>query len=251
MNLSDVEVRERVNSVRVWYHKIPLRSGVVTPGTCDPTATLRLLDLPVDCRGMRVVDLGTRDGYFAFELERRGAEVLAVDYVPRTETGFGVAAEALGSSVEYLQANIYSLTPETIGTFDLVLFLGLLYHLPDPVQALKVVRGLCRDRMYLETHVIDNGVLLPDGTTAPLSGLSPVLAEIPLMRFYPGRSLADDPTNYWGPNLKCLEEVLRECRFTTLSHVLHGDRAVLNCRAVEDPELDYLHAIARGLRPEA
>src|SRR3954453_6399810 len=122
MNLSDARVRERIGSVRVWYHKVPLRPGVVTPGTCDPSATLALLDLPADCRGLRALDLGTRDGYFAFELERRGAEVLAVDYVPARETGFAVAAEVLGSKVEYLQANVYGLTPERIGTFDVVLF---------------------------------------------------------------------------------------------------------------------------------
>src|SRR5947207_869440 len=102
MNLSDAQIREKVGSVRVWYHKIPLRLGLVTPGTCDPASTLPLLDLPTDCRGLRALDLGTRDGYFAFELERRGAEVLAVDYVSREETGFHVAAEVLGSKVEYL-----------------------------------------------------------------------------------------------------------------------------------------------------
>ncbi|HJZ60481.1 MAG TPA: methyltransferase domain-containing protein [Gemmataceae bacterium] len=251
MHLSDAQIREKIGSVRVWYHKIPLRPGIVTPGTCDPAGTLPFLDLPADCRGLRALDLGTRDGYFAFELERRGAEVLAVDYMPRGETGFNVVAEVLGSRVEYLQENIYNLTPEKIGTFDVVLFLGLLYHLPDPVQALKIVRGLCHDRMCLETHAIDNAVLLLDGTAVPLRELSPLLPEIPLMQFYPGRSLVDDPTNYWGPNLKCLEGMLRECKFAVRSHTLYGNRAVLNCRTAEDPELDYLHAIARGLRPKA
>ena len=57
--------------------------------------------------------------------------------------------------------------------------------------------------------------------------------------------------NYWGPNLKCLEGMLGECKFAAVSHTLRDSRAVINCRAAEDPELDYLHMIARGLRPRA
>ena len=251
MNLSEAELRQKIQSVRVWYHKIPLGHNVVTPGVCDASLTLRMLDLPHDCRGKRVLDLGTRDGYFAFELERRGAQVLAVDYVPAEQTGFKVVSEVLGSKVDYLQENIYSLTPEKIGTFDIVLFLGLLYHLPDPVQALNIVRRLCRDRMCLETHAIDNTLLLPDGSYVPLAQLSPMLSQIPLMQFYPGRALSNDPTNYWGPNLKCLEAMLEECNFAVRSMELRGSRAVANCHVVMNSEQDYLHGIARGLRAVA
>jgi hypothetical protein len=105
--------------------------------------------------------------------------------------------------------------------------------------------------MLLETHAIDNGVLLPDGKWVPLHHLSPLLSEIPLMQFYPGCILGNDPTNYWGPNLKCLEGMLRECKFHIVDRRLHYDRAILHCRTVEDSELDYLHAIARGLNPRA
>jgi tRNA (mo5U34)-methyltransferase len=194
-----------------------------------------------------VLDLGTRDGYFAFELERRGATVVAVDYLSREETGFAVVADLLGSKVEYLHENLYNLTPRKVGTFDVVLFLGLLYHLPDPIQALKVVRELCRNRLCLETHAIDNGFLLPDGKLVPLREVSPLLADVPLMQFFPGRSLYNDPTNYWGPNLKCLEEMLRECKFAVVSHELYGGRAVVNCQGTEDADLDHHHQIARGL----
>lgn len=247
MSLAEAEIRQRIDSVRAWYHQIPIQPGIVTPGINAAGETLRLLDLPEDCRGTRVLDLGTRDGYFAFELERRSADVLAVDYVSSEETGFKVAAELLGSKVTFLQENVYNLTPEKYGTFDIVLFLGLLYHLPDPVRALKIVRRLCRERLCLETYVMDTCLLLPDGTTAPLSELSPLLADIPLMQFYPGNSLGNDATNYWGPNMKCMEEMLRECKFDLLSRHLCRARAVFNCRTTENAGLDYLHSIAQGI----
>jgi len=251
MSFSDDEIRRKISSVPVWYHKIPIRSGIVTPGITDPTVTLGLLDLPADCQGKRVLDLGTRDGFFAFELERRGAEVVATDYMPMEKTGFQVVAELLGSKVRYLQANIYHLSPERLGTFDIVLFLGLLYHLPDPMQALEIVRSLCREEMYLETHAIDNAVLLGDGRSVPLRELSPVLAEVPLMQFYPGRSLNNDPTNYWGPNLRCLVEMLRERRFAVVSHKFNGNRAIVRSRTIEDPELEYFNQIAHGVLARA
>jgi tRNA (mo5U34)-methyltransferase len=249
MNPSDAEIRKKIESVRLWYHRIPIHPGLVTPGHNDGETTLAHLQLPADCKGKRALDLGTRDGYFAFELERRGAEVVAIDYLPAEETGFSVAAELLDSKVRYVQDNVYNLSAERLGQFDVVLFLGLLYHLPDPMQILNNVRSLCRDRMYLETHVIDNFVLLPDGKTTTMKKLSPVCTQIPLMQFYPRRSLNNDPTNYWGPNVKCLEAMLAECRFEVVTHKLNGDRAIFQCRAVEDADLEYHNRIARGLNP--
>ncbi|HVQ26745.1 MAG TPA: methyltransferase domain-containing protein [Planctomycetota bacterium] len=244
--LTAAQVRERIGSVRTWYHRIPIRPGIVTPGVHDSAAMLASLELPADCRGLRVLDLGTRDGFFAFELERRGAEVLAVDYMAAEETGFQVVAELLGSKVRHLWANVYELSPERIGSFDIVLFLGLLYHLPDPVRALTIARSLCRSRMWLESHTIDNGVLLAEGSSAPLRRLAPALADVPLMQFYPGRSLGDDPTNYWGPNLACLHAMLHECRFTVRSSKLSGSRAIVECVTAEARDLEYLEQIARG-----
>ncbi len=251
MAISDKQVREMVDAVPVWYHSIPLRPGITTPGINDPARTLTYLDLPEDCTGMKALDLGTRDGFFAFELERRGAQVLAVDYVSSEQTGFSTVAKILNSNVTFRQDNIYSLTPEKIGTFDIVLFLGLLYHLPDPIQAIDLVRTLCTGRLCLETHAIDNGLIMPDGTMKPLAELSPQLADIPLMQFYPGKTLADDATNYWGPNLACLKGMVEECRFKVLSHHIVEDRAIVNCDVVDDEEMEYILKLARGLRPHA
>jgi tRNA (mo5U34)-methyltransferase len=231
--MTDDEVRARIAAVPEWYHPIEIRPGIITPGTNDARTVIEALDLPADCRGMRALDLGTRDGFFAFELERRGAEVVAVDYVAKADSGFAVAADLLGSRVTYFQRNLYDLNSATFGTFDIVLFLGLLYHLPDPLGALRIVRDLTRHRMYLETLVID---------------LGGAADELPLMRFFAGSTWAGDPTNYWGPNVRCVEEMLGETEFAQQRMVRIGDRCVFACEAAHSPATAYYLEIATGRR---
>lgn len=222
-----------------WYHRIEVRPGLITPGVNDSPHNLEMLDLPDDCSGMRALDLGARDGFFSFELERRGADVLAVDYMPAERTGFPIAAQLLGSSVVFRQANLYSLTAAEIGTFDLVLFLGLLYHLPDPIKAIRIVRSLCKERMYLETMVIDEGMLMPDGSSTPIAHVDERLASVPLMQFFPGAAWNGDPTNYWGPNVRCVEAMLAETEFRVERVARVPGRAMFQCAAVSDPKTAY------------
>ena len=245
-SLSDEELQQRIGSVPHWYHQIEIRPGLVTPGINHTAQVLPLLALPPDCSGLRVLDIGARDGYFSFEAERRGAEVLAVDYLPDTTTGFRVAAGMLGSKVEFRQENIYELHPSRIGRFDVVLCLGLLYHLPDPMQALGILRGLCTDLLCLETYVIDNELRMPDGSFQTMAEVAPILTSLPLMQFYAGASLNGDPTNYWGQNIECLKQMLAESNFRVQDQVLNHNRVVMNCRVNADPELDYLNRLARG-----
>jgi hypothetical protein len=89
MMRSDADVWNELNSVK---YQTPIQPGITTPGINNTAQVLALLDLPDDARGLRVLDLGTRDGFFAFEMERRGAEVIAVDYIPKDQTGFAVAS---------------------------------------------------------------------------------------------------------------------------------------------------------------
>jgi tRNA (mo5U34)-methyltransferase len=246
--VTDADARAMVAAYPRWYHRIEVRPGLVTPGINDSPHNLQMLELPAECAGMRVLDIGARDGYFSFELERRGADVLAIDYMPPEQTGFPIAARLLGSRVVFRQANIYQLTPAEIGTFDLVLFLGLLYHLPDPMRAIRIVRRLCRGRMYLETLVIDEGLLLPDGSEAPLAELDDRLAAIPLMQFFPGSAYNGDPTNYWGPNVRCVEAMLAESEFHVERIARVPRRALFQCAAVSDGKTAYFLDAADGTR---
>jgi len=232
-----------------WYHRIEVRPGIVTPGINDSPLQLAMLQLPADCSGMRALDIGARDGFFSFELERRGADVLAIDYMPAERTGFPIAAQLLGSRLVLQQANIYDLTPAEIGTFDLVLFLGLLYHLPDPMRAIRLVRHVCRGRMYLETLVIDEVLAMPDGSETSLAAVDERLAAIPLMQFFPGASCNGDPTNYWGPNVRCVEAMLAETEFRVERVARVPRRAVFECAAVSNPKTAYYLNAADGSSP--
>lgn len=244
---SDQEIAESIGSVKHWYHQIEIKPGIITPGINNSAEMLRLLDLPQKCKGLRVLDLGTRDGFFAFEMEKRGAEVIAIDYMPKDKTGFQVAAELIQSRVTFVQDNIYHVTREKYGDFDVVLFLGLIYHLPNPMEALSIVRALCRGELYLETYVIDNALLLPDGKKTPLAAVSAMLQDIPLMQFYQGKALNNDFSNFWGPNMKCMEQMLIENNFIPVKSTLNGERGLFKCKVAHDADLQYNLNVARGL----
>jgi tRNA (mo5U34)-methyltransferase len=244
--ISDAEARELIATVPYWYHSIEVRPGLFTPGVVDPRHTFARISLPDDLVGKRVLDIGARDGFHAFALEKRGAEVVAIDYLPPTATGFDVARRIIGSRVEFHQDNVYSITPERYGLFDLVLCLGVLYHLTDPLGALVLIRRVCRDTMWLETQAIDDKFLLPDGSFTSLKDIAPVLDQVPIMQFYPRTSLHGDITNYWAPNLACLRAMLSEARFAVVEATIFDQRAIVRCRATEDEELDRFVRYARG-----
>jgi tRNA (mo5U34)-methyltransferase len=241
-------LRRRIAEHPQWHHRITLAPGVVTPGVQDSALVLRRLDelgLPADCSGLTVLDVGVRDGFFAFELERRGATVTGIDVVPPTATGFAIAAEILGSAVTYVVGNVYALEPARLGTFDLVLFLGVLYHLRSPLRALDRIRRVCRPpaRLFVETVMIDNAVLLPGGRTASLAELAEVLATVPLMQFYPRDALAGDHTNKWAPNRVGLERMLEEAEFEVLRTQVFHERGYAVARATEDERLAHFRKL--------
>jgi tRNA (mo5U34)-methyltransferase len=208
------DARRLVATHKNWYHQIEVAPGLVTPGINDSQRILAALDLPERLDGLRVLDIGTRDGFFSFECERRGAaEVVAIDSMPATQTGFPIAKELLGSSVEMMQWNVYDLSPEHFGTFDLILFLGVLYHLRDPMLALDSIWSVSRGRLIVETQMIDDALLVAPGEFKTLAELNPELEKIPLMQFYPGDSLNGDATNVWAPNEVGLAAMLEEVGF--------------------------------------
>jgi tRNA (mo5U34)-methyltransferase len=234
------EARRLIASHEHWYHRIEVAPGVVTPGVNDSQMILDALDLPEDLSGLRVLDIGARDGFFSFECERRGAaEVVAIDYLPPQETGFPIARQLVGAEVELRQANVYDLDPDEIGTFDLTLFLGVLYHLRDPMLALDKIAGVSRGRVIVETQMIDDALLTEDGGFKRLVDLDPELERVPLMQFYPGRALNNDPTNVWAPNEACLGAMLEESGFQVSSQLRIGQRGIAFGERKDDSEVDY------------
>lgn len=181
-----------------WYHSIELPGGRVIKGL----QTLEQLreriaryPIPQDLTGKRVLDIGAWDGWFSFEMERRGASVVAIDSA-RQETLLE-AKKLLNSKVEYIVEDVCRLSPRDIGTFDIVLFFGVLYHLKHPLLALERVCELTMDMACIESLVTDD---------SPAN-------SIPLMEFYEGTELAGQFDNWVGPNTSCLLAFCRTAGF--------------------------------------
>jgi tRNA (mo5U34)-methyltransferase len=161
----------------LWYHTLDLGDGVVTPGWMDLRPVVARLPWP-EVRGKRCLDVGTYDGFFAFELERRGAgEVVATDISDHSQwdwpramrergaeflaevagekgRGFEMARSALGSRVVKREISVYELSPAAVGEFDVVVCGSLLLHLKDPVRALEAIRSVCRG-WFLSAEQVD------------------------------------------------------------------------------------------------
>jgi tRNA (mo5U34)-methyltransferase len=227
------DVAARIAAIPHWLHRIEVAPGVTTPGVQDCEELLDRLGLPEDCRGMRALDVGARDGYFSFLLERRGAEVLAIDNVPASCTGFALAHDLLGSNVEFRTENVYDLSPVRHGRFDVVLFAGVLYHLRHPLLALDRIWDVCRPgaQLFIESHVIDEAVVDTRGDFRSLTSFGADLADLSLMQFFPGNTLAGDPTNQFGPNMTCLTNLLTASGFTVEDAWQHGSRGGARARA--------------------
>ena len=178
----------------------------MTPGVDRSSDRLATLGLPHDLRGKTVLDVGAWDGFFSFEAERRGAaRVLATDSYCwggegwGTKAGFDLARVALGSQVENKEIDVLDLSPASVGMFDVVLFLGVLYHLRNPLLGLERVASVTRELLVVETAV------------------DLVWLRQPAIAFYPGKGLNDDPTNWWGPNHSAVEAMLRDVGFGYVS----------------------------------
>ena len=231
-----MNVRALIDSVPHWYHRFEFAPGIVTPGMNDSQTALAQLELPADLSGLRVLDIGARDGFFSFECERRGAaEVVPIDYVPAEETGFPVAKQILGSRLNLIHDNIYNLSPARYGRFDIVLFLGLLYHLPDPMRALDIISEMMNvnGTLYMETVVIDEQ-------------LPSEIANRALMEFYPGSSKDNDRSNYWGITEQCARAMLHENRFACKTTRRNGERGTFISTKISS-EKDYYLVISRNL----
>lgn len=186
-----------------WFHSFEFADGQIIDGI-RPLVRLKQEANVIfrhSVAGKSVLDIGAWDGYFSFEAERRGAaSVLATDHFCwsgpgwGTKAGFDYVHARLASKVQSRDIDVFDLSPK-IGTFDVVLFLGVLYHLKNPLGGLEIVAKMTRQFAVIETEAdaLDIGV--------------------PVMRFYKGTELNNDPTNFWAPNLLCLDAMLLEAGF--------------------------------------
>jgi SAM-dependent methyltransferase len=190
-----------------WYHALELAPGYVTSGWFDLRPCVPHYGLPERLDGLRALDVGTWDGFWAFELERRGADVVALDvdeeheydWPPRRRpetfrtidrgAGFRLAKEILGSNVERVSCSVYEALPEDLGTFDLVLCGSVLIHLRDQLLALERIAGLCRGT-FVSAEEYDR-----------LSGFVP----FPVSRYHADR---DNAVVFWLPAARTWRKML-------------------------------------------
>lgn len=215
-------LRQRVAAIPVWYHRIGLPDGVVTPGInpLDPAA----YRIPEDLTGKRVLDVGAWDGYWTFEALKRGASVVVAiddfsDYLGYLAPGqrrgwqsFDLCREALGYSSERCQRieiSLYDITEEKLGgRFDVALCFGTLYHLRHPLLGLDRISAVCDGQIFVESFICEDYSAVRGGLGQGYPGKQ-LVAE-----FYPTDELAGNRTNWWGPNLNCLAAWIFAAGFT-------------------------------------
>jgi len=231
--------RGLVQSVPFWWHSIDLGGGVVTPGYHSLETMAGLLEelrLP-DLRGKTVLDVGAWDGYYSFEAVRRGARrVVALDHyvwsldlaaqqrywrecqdqgvVPKPyheiaelwqpdrlpgKQGFDAANRALGSRVESVVADFMTVDLDRLGSFDVVLFLGVLYHLENPFEAIKRLARVTKELAVMSTQAI----------------VVPGFERHALCEFFESSELGADVSNWWAPNRHALAGMCRAAGYTS------------------------------------
>lgn len=226
------DLAERVATIS-WYHSIDLGRGLVTPG--NPPDQQMLAKGLCDLRGKKVLDIGAWDGYWSFLAERRGASSVvamdhyawSVDFAARLKyweacerkgevpdhrldfsefwrpddlpgrAGFDLAREAIGSSVEPVVADFMTADPAQTGQFDVVLFLGVLYHVREPLTALEKVCGLTEGVAVIETEAI------------AILGMP----RASLIEFHDGGGLRGDYTNWFVPTETALHAMCKAAGF--------------------------------------
>jgi tRNA (mo5U34)-methyltransferase len=270
---SQTETQERVDSVPTWFHSIDVGHGIVTQGRKSAEvlrAELASLRIP-DVKGKTVLDIGAFDGFYSFEAERRGATtVTALDHyvwsmdleahyrhwresrergeVPRAyqempywkpselpgKRGFDVAHELLGSKVHAVVADFMETDLEALGTFDVVLFLGVLYHLQNPLEALKRLAAVTGEVAVIETQAM----------------AVPGLEGRALVQFFESNELNYDVSNWWAPNRRALEGMCRTAGFKRVETVAgHRPRPIDHVRRASRlgrPTINHYRAVVHA-----
>lgn len=212
MNEREIKALKDEVSQLIWYHTIDLGHGIVTPGIYDHRQYLDFYGIPDDLSGKSSLDIGTASGFFSFEMEKRGAKGTATELPNWMDHDFGalykpdrpldvlenylqkpfeLAAKVLNSRLKKRQINIYDISPQVLGTFDLVFCSSVLLHLTDPLKALHNIQ-----RVTKEMAIVATGIFLDE-------------KEEPRAQFSGHKGGA----TWWLPNRACLEAMIQSAGF--------------------------------------
>lgn len=217
-----------VAALAPWFHNLHLPDGVQTAPDHFlgdfPAFKWREIapHVPADLHGWRVLDVGCNAGFYSFELAARGAHVTAIDVDPHYLAQARWAARQFGlqGRIEFHRMQLYDLAHEP-RQYDLVWFMGVLYHLRHPLLALDILRRRTRRLLMLQTLTMPGDGAIEPPSDFPLEERGRLLADgWPRMAFIEGR-MSSDPTNWWAPNNACVEAMLRSAGFRIRERVAH------------------------------
>jgi len=236
---SDLE--SRVRALGGWFHNLALGEVQTAPhhflGDYPRCKWERFADaIPRDLSGCTVLDIGCNAGFYSIEMKRRGAaRVLGIDFDARYLEQARLAAQVLRLAIEFRQLSVYDVG-QLGERFDVVLFMGVFYHLRHPLLALDLIHEhAARDLFVFQAMQRGSADVAEVAQDYPFSERAVFdRPDFPKMHFIEHRYAAD-PTNWWVPNRACVEAMLRSAGFRIEQH---PEEEVFICRRVEKEECD-------------
>lgn len=210
-----------------WYHGFEILPGIFTPGQCriNPQEYLNAFNIRKNLYNLKALDIGTWDGPIAFELERRGAKVTALDIQDPDHTGFNTAKKILKSRVKYVRGSVYELSHLLNDKFDIVCYFGVFYHLKHPLLGFEEIAKIIKPkvgRLYIEGEILKNYAETLSGIPVVDKFVSSIAhSDLPLTLCYPG--IYKGNTNWFVPNLACFKGWLISTGFELLSNTFNNN----------------------------
>jgi tRNA (mo5U34)-methyltransferase len=236
--LTAEQMQQRIHELGPWFHNLDLAGIQTAPqhflGDYPRVKWQRFADaLPADLRGQTVLDIGCNGGFYAIEMKRRGADrVVGIDSDAMYLAQARFATEVIGVDIELHQLSVYDVA-RLSETFDLVLFMGVFYHLRHPLLALDLIHEhVARNLLVFQSMQRGSDRVAPVAPDYPFSERDIFNRPgFPRLHFLE-QAYASDPTNWWVPNRACSEALLRSAGFEILGH---PEAEVFLCRRQELP----------------
>jgi tRNA (mo5U34)-methyltransferase len=214
----------RISALGPWFHNLVLDGIPTAPdhflGDYPAQKFQRFAAaLPADLTGKTVLDIGCNAGFYAFEMKRRGADqVVAIDSDPRYLAQAALAAEVLGLEIELRELDVYRVA-ELRARFDLVIFMGVLYHLRHPLLALDLLYDhVVADRLLFQSMLRGTAEIAPVAADYPFSETAIFERPGHPAMYFVEQRYAGDWTNWWIPNRAAIEAMLRSSGFAIEAH---------------------------------